>query len=406
MGSMHTGLEARPDGMGRLAAFYAERAKGGAALIVTGGFSPNDAGNLGPHRAQFSCLEDASSPAHPRAVRTRRPHAADPARRAIRLSRAHRGAVRHQVADHSHAPREMTGRDRTDHRRLRHGQRSRARRPRRRRDHGPEGYLLTQPRARTNQRRDHGAGRSRIACASRRSSPGAAAAGADFILSIDLRARLVEGGLRGGNSGSGGVEKAGATLPIPASPARSASGHRQAVPRGAFAWATRRLARRCAFRPSPEPDQRAGGGRGHHRARRGRHGVARARCSPTRSSRQGPAGDRAGTNICIACNQACLDHYFIGQPASCVVNPRAETKLLQEIFSRKRGGGGGPAACPAPRWRSAATRSRCSRRPASSADSSTREAHPRQAGIAESIAYYAERLRRGRQGAAEPRAIR
>src|SRR5499427_7767797 len=59
MGSMHTGLEARPDGVERLAAFYAERARGGAALIVTGGFSPNDAGNLGPHRAQFSSIEDA-----------------------------------------------------------------------------------------------------------------------------------------------------------------------------------------------------------------------------------------------------------------------------------------------------------------------------------------------------------
>src|SRR3990170_5484716 len=59
MGSMHTGLEARPDGMQRLAAFYAERAKGGAALIVTGGFSPNDAGELGPHRAQVSTRADA-----------------------------------------------------------------------------------------------------------------------------------------------------------------------------------------------------------------------------------------------------------------------------------------------------------------------------------------------------------
>ena len=54
MGSMHTGLEGRRDGMERLAAFYAERAKGGVALIVTGGFSPNAEGNLGPHRAQFS----------------------------------------------------------------------------------------------------------------------------------------------------------------------------------------------------------------------------------------------------------------------------------------------------------------------------------------------------------------
>jgi 2,4-dienoyl-CoA reductase (NADPH2) len=43
MGSMHMQLESRAGGMERLAAFYAERARGGAALIVTGGFSPNDA---------------------------------------------------------------------------------------------------------------------------------------------------------------------------------------------------------------------------------------------------------------------------------------------------------------------------------------------------------------------------
>src|SRR5688500_5241370 len=59
MGSMHTGLEGRRDGMERLAAFYAERARGGAALIATGGFSPNDAGNLGPHRTEFSTADDA-----------------------------------------------------------------------------------------------------------------------------------------------------------------------------------------------------------------------------------------------------------------------------------------------------------------------------------------------------------
>ncbi len=58
MGSMHTGLEARPDGMERLAAFYAERARGRAAPIVTGGFSPNGAGELGPHRAQVSTPAD------------------------------------------------------------------------------------------------------------------------------------------------------------------------------------------------------------------------------------------------------------------------------------------------------------------------------------------------------------
>src|SRR6185295_16851060 len=60
------------------------------------------------------------------------------------------------------------------------------------------------------------------------------------------------------------------------------------------------------------------------------------------------AGDRAGINICIACNQACLDHYFIGQPASCVVNPRAgrESKLIYTRATARRKiavVGGGPA---------------------------------------------------------------
>ena len=40
MGSMHTGLEEHPDGPARLAAFYAERARAGVALIVTGVLPP------------------------------------------------------------------------------------------------------------------------------------------------------------------------------------------------------------------------------------------------------------------------------------------------------------------------------------------------------------------------------
>src|SRR3982750_974231 len=68
MGSMHTGFEAR-NAMEELAAFYAERARGGAALLVTGGYSPNHAGNLSDHRAQFSTPRDAElHRAIPRAV--------------------------------------------------------------------------------------------------------------------------------------------------------------------------------------------------------------------------------------------------------------------------------------------------------------------------------------------------
>lgn len=44
MGSMHVGLEEAKDGFERMAAFYAERARGGVALMVTGGIAPNDDG--------------------------------------------------------------------------------------------------------------------------------------------------------------------------------------------------------------------------------------------------------------------------------------------------------------------------------------------------------------------------
>ena len=46
MGSMHTGLEEAKHGFERLARFYADRARGGVALIVTGGIAPDLAGRL------------------------------------------------------------------------------------------------------------------------------------------------------------------------------------------------------------------------------------------------------------------------------------------------------------------------------------------------------------------------
>ncbi len=54
MGSMHTGLENQRDGFKKLTAFYAERAKGGVSLIVTGGVSPNFRGRLHFFGDQFS----------------------------------------------------------------------------------------------------------------------------------------------------------------------------------------------------------------------------------------------------------------------------------------------------------------------------------------------------------------
>ena len=48
MGSMHTRLETEPDSLAKQIAFYAERARGEAAILVTGGFSPNAEGLFDP----------------------------------------------------------------------------------------------------------------------------------------------------------------------------------------------------------------------------------------------------------------------------------------------------------------------------------------------------------------------
>ena len=59
MGSMHVGLEEAPGGYERMAAFYAERAKGGVALIVTGGISPNDHGVTFQGGSKLDSVEEA-----------------------------------------------------------------------------------------------------------------------------------------------------------------------------------------------------------------------------------------------------------------------------------------------------------------------------------------------------------
>ncbi|AZT85801.1 NADPH-dependent 2,4-dienoyl-CoA reductase [Marinobacter sp. NP-4(2019)] len=59
MGSMHTGLEEAKHGFDRLAAFYAERARGGAGLIVTGGIAPNEEGGVFQHAAKMSTEEES-----------------------------------------------------------------------------------------------------------------------------------------------------------------------------------------------------------------------------------------------------------------------------------------------------------------------------------------------------------
>ena len=62
MGSMHTGLEEAPDGFNKLAAFFAERARGGVGLIVTGGIGPNKQAATAAHAACMETEKDVEDP--------------------------------------------------------------------------------------------------------------------------------------------------------------------------------------------------------------------------------------------------------------------------------------------------------------------------------------------------------
>jgi len=103
------------------------------------------------------------------------------------------------------------------------------------------------------------------------------------------------------------------------------------VPRGAFAWASRRVKQAVDIpvvtsnrinNPAQAEATLACGDADM---------VSMARPFLADADWVGKAmADRADEiNTCIACNQACLDHIFTGQVASCLVNPRAcnETEL-------------------------------------------------------------------------------
>ena len=416
MGSMHTGLEARGDGMERLAAFYAERAKGGAALIVTGGFAPNDAGELSPHRAQMSTKEDARRHGViPRAVH-------DAGGRIV-LQVLHSGRYGHHkniVAPspvksgiNPNTPRELAapeieqtigdfvraavlaqtaGYDGVE-------------------IMGSEGYLITQFLApRTNHRRDDWGGslEKRMRFATEIVRQARVATGRDFIIVYRISALdLVEGGLTGEETleVARGIERAGATLlntGIGWHEARVPT-IAQAVPRAGFAWATRRLKSAVKIPViasnrinAPEIAEEV-----LARGDADMVSLARAMLSDAEFAAKAKAGDRAGINICIACNQACLDHYFIGQPASCVVNPRAGRELTLKFLpvkSKKTVAvvGGGPAglSCAAVAAERGHAVTLIEKAGELGGQFNLAKRIPGKQEFAESIAYYAERLRR------------
>jgi 2,4-dienoyl-CoA reductase (NADPH2) len=416
MGSMHTGLEARPDGMQRLAAFYAERARGGAALIATGGFSPDDAGNLGAHRAQFSTVKDIER--HkiiPRAV-----HEAG-GRIVLQLLHSGRYGLHERIVAPSalkspinpHTPRELTSAEieRTIDAFAAAAALAREAGYDGVEVMGSEGYLITQFLARRTNRRSDAwggelAGRMRFATEIVRRAR--AAAGADFIIVYRISAlELVEDGLASDEILQVGkeIEAAGATLlntGIGWHEARIPT-IAQAVPRGAFAWATRRLKQAVGI-PVAASNRINAPELAEAILERGDADMvsaARAMLADPEFAAKARAGDRAGINICIACNQACLDHYFIGQPASCVVNPRAgrETKLIFSKASKRKSVavvGGGPAglSCAAVAAERGHAVTLYEKAAELGGQFNLAKLIPGKQEFAESLAYYAERLRR------------
>lgn len=415
MGSMHTGFEAGGD-MAALAALYAERARGGAALIVTGGYSPNDAGNLGPHRAQFSSDDDRER----HRVVTRAVHEAG-GKIVLQLLHSGRYGFHERIVAPSalrspinaHTPREMT----SDEIEATIDDFARAARLAREAGYdgvemmGSEGYLISQfLAARTNQRTDDWGGplarRLRFATEVVRRSRSAAGREVIIVYRISVL-DLVEGGLTADEilEVARGVEAAGATL------LNSGVGWHeariptiaQAVPRGAFAWATRRLKHAVAIPViasnrinTPETAEAI-----LARGDADMVSLARAMLADGEFANKALAGDRAGINVCIACNQACLDHYFTGEPVSCVVNPRAgrESSLaLTKPPGKKHIAviGGGPAglACAATAAERGHHVTLFEKDTELGGQFRLAKAVPGKQEFAESIAYYAERLRR------------
>ncbi len=344
MGSIHSGLEYRASDFPKLAAYFAERAAGGAGLIVTGGFSPNMMGWLKPFSSKLSWPWEARK--HRLVTDAVHAHGAK-----ICLQLLHAGRYSYHPLSvapskvkspiNPFTPRALTGFgvERTIS--------AYANAARLARDGGydgvevmgSEGYLINQfLSARTNRRGDGWGGdlQKRMRFATEIVRRVREACGPDFIIIYRLSMlELVPEGSAWEEivAQAKAIEAAGATI------LNTGIGWHEArvptiatsVPRAAFAGVTAKLrpevklplvATNRINMPDVAESILAGGGADLI-------SMARPLLADPEWANKARTGRADRINTCIACNQACLDHVFEQKKASCLVNPRAcaETEL-------------------------------------------------------------------------------
>ncbi|AND68579.1 2,4-dienoyl-CoA reductase [Dyella thiooxydans] len=363
MGSMHTGLEDRAADFDKLAAYFAERARGGVGLIVTGGIAPSIEGWLKPFGGRLSMPWHV---ARHRKV-TRAVHA-EGGRICMQILHAGRygyhplsvAPSKIQSPITPFTPRALSARgvERTIGDFVRSAELAREAGYDGVEVMGSEGYLINQFLVeRANRRQDAWGGdaRRRMRFPVEIVRRTREAVGKDFIIIYRLSMLdLVEQGQSWEEIVALGqaIEAAGASI------INTGIGWHEAriptivtsVPRGAFTWVTRRMKQEVRIPlvttnriNMPDVAERILAGGDADMV-----SMARPLLADPDWVRKAMDDRASRINTCIACNQACLDHVFQNRRASCLVNPRAchETELtITPAAKRKRIAvvGAGPA---------------------------------------------------------------
>lgn len=372
MGSMHTGLEDGRKHFPAMAAFYAERARGGVGLIVTGGFAPNIEGWAKPFAGTLAT--HAAARRHKEVTDAVHAEGGKIALQILHTGRYayHPLAVapsRIQSPISPFTPRELG--ERGIERQIRAFVRCAVLAREAGYDGvevmGSEGYFINQFLVtHTNQRADRWGGSyaNRMRLALEIVQRVREAVGPDFILIYRLS--LIDL-IPDGSSWPEVIELAQAVTAAGATILNSGIGWHEArvptiatsVPRAAFADVTRRLREDLRAAGLAVPVITSNRINTPEVAERvladgcaDMVSLARPFLADAEFVRKAAEGRADEINTCIACNQACLDHAFQNRLASCLVNPRAgheTTLLIHAAPTRKRFAviGAGPAGLAA-----------------------------------------------------------